>query len=55
MQDLNPAGAAGNAAAADPDWGRRVIQAAGRALAQLLREVLQVPLATAAPGPHAAP
>ncbi|MEW6694939.1 MAG: creatininase family protein [Pseudomonadota bacterium] len=54
MQDVNPAGAAGNAAAADAEWGRRAVAAAGRALAQLLHEVIEVPLATAVSGPTAA-
>ncbi len=52
MQDLHPSGAAGNAAAADADWGRRVIAAAGRALVQLLQEVSALPLSTLAPGPR---
>jgi creatinine amidohydrolase len=51
MQDLHPAGAAGNATAADAEWGRRVVAAAGRSLAQLLLEVMAVPLTTAVAGP----
>lgn len=51
MQDVNPTGAAGNAAAADANWGRRAIKAAGRSLAQLLQEVVAVPLSTAVSGP----
>ncbi|MBB1074000.1 creatininase family protein [Rhodoferax sp. 4810] len=43
MQDYNPAGAVGNAAAATADKGRAVVDAAGRALAQLLVEVNQLP------------
>lgn len=43
MQDYNPAGAVGNAAAATADKGRTVVDAAGRALAQLLSEVAQLP------------
>ena len=43
MQDYNPAGAVGNAAAATADKGRAVLDAAGRALAQLLAEVGQLP------------
>jgi creatinine amidohydrolase len=43
MQDYNPAGAVGNAAAATADNGRAVLDAAGRALAQLLAEVHQLP------------
>lgn len=38
-QDLNAAGAAGNAAAATAGKGRAVLEAAGRSLAQLLAEV----------------
>jgi creatinine amidohydrolase len=37
-QDLNPAGAAGNAAAATADKGLAVLEASGRALAELLAE-----------------
>ncbi len=43
MQDYNLAGAVGNAAAATADKGRAVVDAAGRALAQLLVEVNQLP------------
>ena len=43
MQDYNPAGAVGNAAAATADKGRAVLDAAGRALAQLLAEIHQLP------------
>ena len=43
MQDYNPAGAVGNAAAATADKGRAVLQSAGRALAQLLAELDQLP------------
>ena len=51
MQDYNPAGAVGNAAAATADKGRAVIDAAGRQLAQLLQEVSALPLSTlAGPG-----
>jgi creatinine amidohydrolase len=42
MQDYNPVGAAGNAAGATADKGRAVLQAAGRALAQLLAELDQL-------------
>ncbi len=44
MQDYNPLGAVGNAAAADADRGGRVLDAAGRALARLLAEIHQLPL-----------
>jgi len=43
MQDYNPAGAVGNAAAATVDKGRAVLDAAGRALAALLAEIHQLP------------
>jgi creatinine amidohydrolase len=43
MQDYNPAGAVGNAAAATADKGRAVVQAAGQALARLLTELDQLP------------
>jgi len=43
MQDYNPAGAVGNAAAATTDKGRAVVEAAGLALAQLLTEMDQLP------------
>ena len=46
MQDYNPFGAVGNAAAASADKGSRVLDAAGRALARLLAEVHQLPLST---------
>ena len=46
MQDYNPQGAVGNAAAASADKGSRVLDAAGRALARLLAEVHQLPLST---------
>ncbi len=43
MQDYNPAGAVGNAAAATADKGHAVLDAAGRALAALLAEIHQLP------------
>jgi len=43
MQDYYAQGAVGNAAAASADKGRAVLEAAGRALAQLLAEVEQLP------------
>lgn len=43
IQDYNPAGAVGNAAAASADKGRVVVDAAGRALARLLAEVDRLP------------
>jgi creatinine amidohydrolase len=44
MQDYNPAGAVGNAAAATAGKGQALVEAAGRALAQLLAEVHQMPV-----------
>jgi creatinine amidohydrolase len=52
MQDYNPAGAVGNAAAATADKGRAVVQAAGRALAQLLAELDQLPPGTLVEAPQ---
>ena len=46
MQDYNPQGAAGNAAAASADKGRALLGAAGRSLAQLLAEIDQLPADT---------
>ena len=46
MQDYNPHGAAGNAAAATPEKGQALVDAAGRALAQLLSEVDGLPMHT---------
>ena len=51
MQDYNPGGAVGNAAAATADKGHAVVAAAGRSLAQLLVEVEQLPLCTLVPRP----
>jgi creatinine amidohydrolase len=48
MQDYHPAGAVGDAAAATPEKGRCVIEAAGLQLARLLLEVSQLPLSTLA-------
>lgn len=50
-QDYNPQGAVGNAAAADADLGRALVDAAGRGLAQLLREFSALPLSTLVDGP----
>jgi creatinine amidohydrolase len=46
MQDYNPAGAVGNAAAATAVKGRAVVDAAGRSLARLLAEIDQLPSST---------
>lgn len=43
MQDVNMAGAAGNAAAATAEKGRVLLEAAGRALARALAEIDQLP------------
>jgi creatinine amidohydrolase len=48
MQDYNPHGAVGNAAAATAEKGRAVLGAAGRSLAKLLAEIDQLPAATLA-------
>jgi creatinine amidohydrolase len=47
MQDYNAQGAAGNAAAATPEKGNAVLDAAARQLALLLQEIAQLPLSTA--------
>ncbi len=49
MQDYNPQGAAGNAAAATATKGQALIDAAARQLAALLQEAVQLPLSTMAP------
>ena len=49
MQDYNPAGAAGNAAAADAQRGQALFEAAAQGLAQLLQEMHQLPLDTVGP------
>jgi creatinine amidohydrolase len=46
MQDYNPAGAVGNAAAATAQKGRAVVDAAGLSLARLLAEIDRLPLST---------
>lgn len=46
MQDYNPAGAVGNAAAATAGKGLAVVEAAGAQLAALLQEVSALPLTT---------
>jgi creatinine amidohydrolase len=46
MQDYNAEGAAGNAAAATPEKGRALVEAAGRQLALVLQELSQLPLST---------
>jgi len=51
MEDYQPAGAVGNAAAATAERGSAVVQAAAQALAQLLAELHALPLSTLAPRP----
>ena len=46
MQDYNPAGAAGNAAAATAEKGAALVGAAGLQLARLLQEISSLPLDT---------
>lgn len=53
MQDYNPKGAAGNAAAATTDKGLALVQAAGRSLASLLVEIDRLPANTLCAGPQA--
>ena len=48
MQDYNPQGAAGNAAAASADKGRALLEAAARQLAALMQEIARLPLSTLA-------
>ena len=52
MQDINPAGAAGNAAGASAAQGRRVIDAAAAQLAVLLGELSRLPLSTLVDAPQ---
>jgi creatinine amidohydrolase len=55
-QDLNPAGACGDATLADAERGRQLVEHAARALVELLEEVDRYPLANLRPGPlHLAP
>ncbi len=51
MQDVNPQGAAGNAAAATAAKGQAVVDAAAQQLAALLLEVAALPLSTLVAGP----
>ena len=46
MQDYNPLGAAGNAAAATAEKGQALLNAAGQSLAQLFMEIDQLPANT---------
>jgi creatinine amidohydrolase len=51
MQDYNPEGAAGNAAAATAPQGQALVDAAARQLALLLAEVSRLPLSTLVSAP----
>jgi len=51
MEDYNPEGAAGNAAAATAEKGRALVEASAAQLAALLAEVARLPLTTANTGP----
>ena len=51
MQDYNRHGAAGNAAAATAEKGQKILDAAGRSFAALLKEIDQLPADTLRPGP----
>ena len=46
MQDYNPQGASGNAAAATAAKGQALVTSAGEQLAQLLQELMALPLST---------
>jgi creatinine amidohydrolase len=52
IQDYHPSGAVGHAAAATPEDGHALVQAAGRALAELLAEVDRLPPDTLRAGPR---
>jgi creatinine amidohydrolase len=54
MQDYNPAGAVGDAAAASAGKGHVMVEAAGRSLARLLAEIDRLPLSTLASAPLSA-
>ena len=51
MEDYNPEGAAGNAAAASAAKGQALVDEAARQLAALLAELSRLPLSTAYTGP----
>lgn len=52
IEDYHPAGAVGDAAGATADKGRAVVQAAARALAQLIAEIHALPLDTVGGAPR---
>jgi len=51
MQDLNPAGAAGNASAATAEQGAAYLASAAQQLALVLDELSRLPLSTLASDP----
>lgn len=51
IQDVNPSGAVGNAAAASAGQGRALLEATGRALARVLTELDRLPAQTLVAGP----
>jgi creatinine amidohydrolase len=51
IQDYNPQGAVGHASGATAELGQALIDAAGRSLAQLLGELVALPLSTLCPRP----
>ncbi len=51
MQDYNRAGAVGDASGADAELGHQLVEAAGRSLAALMRELSELPLDTLVNGP----
>lgn len=51
IQDYNPSGAVGDAAAATAAQGQVLLDATGRALARVLAEIDRLPLQTLVPGP----
>ena len=52
MQDYNPVGAAGNAAAADAQRGKALVEGAAQSLAQLLEEMHALPATTVGAQPQ---
>ena len=55
MQDYHPAGAVGNAAAANAGKGQALVQSAARQLALLLQELVALPLSTLVAEPDLSP
>lgn len=52
IQDYNPAGAVGDAAAATPERGQAMVDASARGLAQLLQEIHALPASTLVDAPQ---